>query len=216
MKYVVVLPSIHKGYTEDCLQTCNLDNILVVDNTKHNLGVAASWNVGVRHALRNNLDYLVILSAAMRFGPLGGQDFVEAMTKNESEVAVEPDEGIGWHFIALRTDLFRMVGFFDFNYYPAYFEETDFAYRIQLAYGWQTKRPLWPKCHIDAKVESIAHGMRLGGVNVHMGQQSARYAKKWGGAPGFETFTTPFNLPIQGPKPWRFFEGEDVINRWMR
>jgi hypothetical protein len=190
MTYAVVVPSIYKPYTEECLKTVKFDgSVLVVDNTVKNAGVAASWNVGARYVRQKKLDHLILMSASMRFGEPGGMDFIRQLDTHCFEAALEPDDGIGWHLIAFHRATLEQVGWFDPNYHPAYYEDNDFSYRLQLAFGWRTKRPLWPKVHIDAHVETVAHGLKLGGVQVDMGKMLQRYIDKWGGEPGSETFT---------------------------
>lgn len=191
MSYVVVLPSIYQPYTDDCLATCKLSNILVVDNTVENRGVAASWNLGIDYMVTENAEWLIILSAGVRFGDLGGQEFIIALDAYPTAKVIEGSWGLGWHLIAFRREIFDKVGRFDEAFHPAYFEDNDFAYRIKLAYNLHP--PYWPKVDVDAWVRSFAHGERYGGVQADGGALLRYYTDKWGGPPGKETFTTPFD-----------------------
>lgn len=179
--------------------------VVVYNTTEVNLGVAGSWNIGVKHMVECGHDWLVILSAGVRFGDAGGRDFLrclefqcEPWPSSHGIGALEAADGLGFHLIAFHKSVFQRVGYFDQNFYPAYHEDNDFSYRIQLAYGIDSRAPdfvgpLWPKVGTDAYLDSIAHGILKGGVTVDFVALEERYYSKWGGHSGSETFTTPFD-----------------------
>lgn len=176
--------------------------LAVVYNTpEHNLGVAGSWNVGRAETLRTSADWLVVLSAAVRFGPRGGRDFLgvlsPASAKSSLIPVVEAGNGLGWHLIAFHNSLLRKIGPFDPIYSPAYFEDNDYMVRIQRAYDRDTKAPgfvgpLWPKVETDATMVEIAHGIKRSGVHIDMEGLKAKFVEKWGPD---EAFRTPYNDP---------------------
>ena len=208
--YVAVLPSIHQPWTDECLASCQFDPILVVDNTVRNWGVAASWNQGIEQMYRDGADWLIIVSAGVRFGESGGLDLVAEMEDHPRALAVEAGpcrwdnegfavEGFGWHLIALHRRLFDAVGRFDENYFPAYYEDVDFGRRVQL---WLRDHPnesdwlggaWWPKVTVAGSLAGTAHGVSLGGAKVEPLRLEAYYVRKWGGLSGFETYDHPFN-----------------------
>ena len=85
------------------------------DPDGHNLGVAGSWNVGARQVLERELDWLVIVSTSMLFGP-------ELHTTFRHEVEAHPDAqivecaGNSWHLIAIARWTLEAVGLFDEHY----------------------------------------------------------------------------------------------------
>lgn len=181
------------------------DQLVVVFNTpRHNLGVAASWNVGIHQMYEASNDWLVICSAAVRFGPAGGEDFLRELVdwdtgrfERHGICALEADGGLGWHLIAFHRSVFERVGYFDENFWPAYHEDNDFSYRIQLAYDVDSRAPdfvgpLWPKVAVDARLDQVAHGIKRGGVTVDLVALEQYYARKWGGTSTNETLTSPF------------------------
>jgi hypothetical protein len=116
-----------------------IDNILIIDNSNSyktnrdvkvfnmpsNLGVAASWNLGIKcypHA-----PYWVI----------GSNDniFVAGSLKKILE-ASSPDKlvmtGQAWNTFSIGSNIVKKIGLFDENYYPAYHEDTDYMERIRL------------------------------------------------------------------------------------
>jgi hypothetical protein len=213
VSFVAVLPSIWPEWTELCLASMSyelLSQTVVVDNAapNRNLGVAASWNVGARILQQQEADWLVIISAAMRFGAPGGRDFLAELDAAPAEAwAIEagpcprwPGMGFGWHLIAFRASTFERVGLFDENFWPAYFEDLDFGHRIRCASGWAAgEEPMWPKVDVDADLAGFAHGIHLAGVEQDPSGLIRYYSRKWGvppGAPASEVFyTNPFGDP---------------------
>lgn len=232
MTATIVVPSIDSAYTRECIETMRFvdpatvpdvrhgndlvivngetwtdgkpqHRLVVVFNTPaHNRGVAGSWNLGVREMYRAGHDWLVICSAAVRFGEAGGLDFIPALYDapdiGHGIRAVEADDGLGWHLIAFHRSVFQRVGYFDENYWPAYHEDNDLSYRIQLAYGVDSRAPdfagpLWPKVTVDATLDQVAHGIKRGGVSVDLVELERYYVRKWGGTSTHETFKTPFD-----------------------
>lgn len=204
MKYTVVLPSIYQAWTDLCLKNCKLENILVVDNTTENKGVAASWNLGIDNMGR--ADWLIILSAAMRFGESGGLDFIEALEKAEDTIALEAGMGLGWHMIAFHKDTIEKVGRFDANFYPAYFEDIDYGHRIRLAFG-NLDPPYWGKFMVDAGIAGWGHGLSLGQIPGRGDETKAYMLEKWGDLSGAELYEHPFNDPNNSIKYWPEFRG---------
>lgn len=216
MTFVGVLPSVHPPYLDACIATIAdpfLAHVVVLDNTTHNLGVAASWNVGVRAMYAQDAEWLVILSAAMRFGDAGGLDFLahlEAQTGDEWAIEAgpcptDPTYGFGWHCIAFPRRTFDRVGLFDENFWPAYYEDLDFGHRIRCASGWEVGQdPMWPKVDVDATLASVAHGHKLGGIAIDPHKLAAYYEAKWGTMPGSSdrVFSTPFGDPQHGLDYW--------------
>lgn len=191
MTYLAILPSIYRPWTNACLRSCRLDGVELVDNTRRNRGVAASWNLGVHHVRGEKLDWLIIMSAACRFGDAGGADFIEHLEATDgAEIAVEADNGVGWHLIAFPRFVLEKVGFFDENFHPAYYEDNDYAYRMRLEFGQSAP---WPKVGVDVRLEGLQHGRDLANVQVDFATLRSYYVRKWGGMPSHEHFTKPFN-----------------------
>lgn len=113
MSYAIVLPSILPEYTRACIDSLDTqarEHLLVIDNTQRNLGVAGSWNVGARKVVTERLDWLVVLSAGVRFGPSQGRDFLAQLPAWDGAWCVEADEGLGWHCFAEDTEVLTDEG----------------------------------------------------------------------------------------------------------
>lgn len=207
MTYLVCLPSIWPAYTKQCLAGLDpkiAEHTLVLDNTIENLGVAGSWNVGARRVIAEKLDWLVVLSAATRFGVSGGRDFIEHIEENPDAWIVEsgwalrePSElWVGWHLLAWsRTNILERVGLFDENYWPAYGEDADISWRVLLAMRDAGGKDVWRKCDVDAWIEMQGHGVELAKVPHSMARTIRYHTEKWGGWSGAERFTHPFGDP---------------------
>ena len=177
--------------------------LIVVYNTpEKNLGCAGSWNLGVDAVIRGGYDWLWILSAGVRFGKHGGADFVDILdgliAARPNVLGAEADGGLGWHCIAFPRHVLERVGRFDPIFHPAYFEDNDYSYRMQLAYGIDSRAPgfvgpLWPKVDVDAKLPEVAHGIIRSGVSVDFVELERRYVEKWGGKSPEERWTHPYN-----------------------
>lgn len=213
--FVAVLPSVLPGWTSQCLDSMSgelVSHTRVVNNAppRPNLGVAASWNVGVRDAQALEVEWLVVISAAMRFGNPGGTDFLDALDAAPADAwAIEAGEqprreghGFGWHCIAFHLWAFDRVGLFDENYWPAYWEDCDWAYRVRLACGWEPGAdPIWPKVPLDADLEAYGHGIRFAGIETDPHALQRYYSVKWGGPPAHEEYDHPFGDP-RHPLSW--------------
>lgn len=149
-----------------------------------NIGVAASWNVGVDFMRAIDADVLWIASSSVHF-TRGATDLDDRAMGPSGAWAHD----MGWHLVALTAEAFDRCGLFDEGFWPAYWEDTDFSRRMRLTFlGEELIRPTH---HIGAKLLGIALSRRVVDVNLH--PNTKRYLAKWGGTDGYETFATPWN-----------------------
>jgi len=83
-------------------------------------------------------------------------------------------------------------GRFDQKFYPAYFEDNDFHYRLKLKHerGVATSDALY--YHYGSR--TIKENVDVGEISdSYYIQNKQRYIEKWGGEPGKEKFKIPFN-----------------------
>lgn len=211
-KLLVVIPVMNKDVADICIDSLlmpksaaglNPEDILIVDNSKlgwgheyglrtyrdpdgHNLGTSRAWNVGAREVLAKKLDYLVIMSQSMRFGPELHTTWVKQMEAFWGAPCIEAD-GHSWHLIAIHRSVFEKVGLFDENFYPAYFEQIDFCYRMRML----DLEGSWPRVWVNALSQGVAIANET--IRVPAAPLLAYYAHKWGGAKGEERFKIPFD-----------------------
>jgi len=174
---------------------------------RYNLGVAASWNRIVMHGMSLGYDRITISSNDTRLLP-------GTLAYMEEQVPCGPDDVLwmlgGFNAFRLHTSFIHKVGWFDENFYPAYFEDNDFVRRCELA---GAKYYHLPRCNagtettMDAPMEIGAVDIESGGGSRTVGSDpvyakhnrntfgnwnATHYRMKWGGAPGGEKFTIPY------------------------
>lgn len=162
---------------------------VLVDNSVKNIGVASSWNKGVDRVLASQADWLILLSTAIRFNE-GGIDFLDGLEKSSAHMVSGID--CGWHLHAISRDVLERVGRFDPLFNPGYYEDNDYLYRYRIEYGEPAgSNHDWIPVDYDSLGD--AHSLRFDHVSIDIGQQRAKYQRKWGGDPDRELWTTPFN-----------------------
>ena len=191
-----------------------------------NRGVAASWNQGVRWGLANGYEHFLILNNDLIVHPQAVENLVRAFERPDVYLASMYDAGdeitqpeelprlrlaplshppapnfsaflIGTKTLEAMTAAGDPLGgFFDEGFYPAYFEDNDYYYRLKLYLGeaaaiattdalcyhycgrTQYQSPDAPVVPHDRYEENCVY-----------------YVKKWGGKPGEERFRSPFGRP---------------------
>ena len=98
------------------------------------MGVAASWNAGVSEALIQGAEFVTLCSTSIRFTDGGEQlcDIADFCIEN-TQWPWGFESLNGWHLITLGAVTLELVGEFDENYYPAYYEDCDYVHRMRLA-----------------------------------------------------------------------------------
>lgn len=217
---LTIIPVLDESITDKCIDSILMpnsaaglspDEILLVDNSRegnwvskyglrtyrdpngHNLGVARSWNIGVQEVLDKGLDYLLIMSTSMLFGPELHITLKKQLKTFWGENFLEAD-GHSWHCIAIHRRVFNEIGLFDTNYYPAYEEQIDWCYRarmVGLEGGWR---------HIWFNAMSQGSAMHNNMISCPNPPLQAYYADKWGGKKGEEKNIVPW-----GDKPLGYF-----------
>lgn len=203
MRWLVVIPWIGPADLLDgCLrsmdkQECPDVPVLIVDNSADggartlklpglavhrapkNLGVAASWNLG----LARDAEYTLLLSAAMRF------DHGLSATLNLLDDVVcsfGAQTAHAFHAHVVGRECVRKVGTFDERFWPIEYEDTDYRRRMMLA--GMGELPHAGQAHMTCVGGSIAG--RMGYVPKSEGPR-LHYVAKWGGEPGEETSQVP-------------------------
>lgn len=215
MTYNVVVP-IYLGGEKviNLFETFDVDlsHLIIVDNTPlmscakedfdpatvlfypENIGVARAWNIG----LKAGVDWTFIVSQSMVFPGGFSNVLLEFDPTNEYCWFTEH----GWHCAAISKKTVELIGLFDTNFYPAYFEDADYYRRMCLA-GIQHGPPHKPP------VATSSIGTSIGaGAKVNFTALDEYFREKWNGGPGDDQkdmFTLPF-----GDKPLSYFPERSV------
>lgn len=165
-----------------------------------NRGLARSWNDGWEAAQREGAESVLIASDDAYAGPGDLYRLVHAAQLNPDVYKVS---GKGYderenriqdqHFslAVINPIAWSLVGNFDQNFWPIYFEDRDWYRRAELA-------GLQAMCiegthiyHAGSKTLYTATDMET--HHRRFRANEAYYVRKWGGRLGEETFTRPFN-----------------------
>ncbi len=241
MDNFVVVPTYGcKGLLEatlTCLITQDIGSIkiLVVDNspTPHdltywtrdgrvtqmsfpsNLGVGASWNLGMRWALSRGAEYLLVVNHdvvlrpdtyRLLLEPLGG--FVsgvgvhtspEVHWKDPLAIGIFPKLRGGPDFscFVIKKAFYEAVGPFDECFYPAYREDNSYHWRAKCAgRGDEIFSVSVPYLHVNGGSAAIKENPGLKALNDSRWQKNGDlYQDMWGGPPGREIYKVPFDGP---------------------
>lgn len=186
----------------------------VIPNYAENIGVSRGWNEGIYRAQESAVDALLIANDDVFFYPgclanLYGHfksldiDLLTAINIREGTPDADgiADSADFSCFMINPHDFTDKFGWFDEKFSPAYFEDNDMAYRMRLLggrYGLDTSAHMYHK----GSVTQNWNGEPV--VTSEMFETNKRYyAVKWGGTPGLEQYTAPYNgLTGKTPKDW--------------
>jgi GT2 family glycosyltransferase len=175
----------------------------VIPNYDDNIGVSRSWNNGLGESVWE--DYTLIVNDDVIFEP---GSVVKMINELESDLTIDlvtavntrdwPVEGSGnpdepdYSAFMVRSKMFpRKFGWFDENFYPAYFEDNDMSYRIRLG-GGKEKKLLTARMYHAGSVTQNWNGEQVVDHAAFVLNRDY-YVSKWGGTPGEEKYTAPFN-----------------------
>lgn len=187
----------------------------IIDNSVDNIGVASSWNKGIKLAIQDGYKYAIICNDDIEFykgaieSLVNGINAIDAFTISPNSQLIGRDFN-RYHyprngyisgseyacFIVNMEKMVEEVGYFDENFYPAYYEDNDMNYRIKLAGGYE---------FIDTEVGIIHHGSATGADVISHDrwlELEQYYISKWGGKPREELWTSPYNDADKELKYW--------------
>ena len=169
-----------------------------------NLGVPASWNLG----LKRGAHWTLVCSASTRFEvPLA--EFLDGAAERAGDYGLQlfnsSGEGMGWHLVIFGKATVDRIGYLDENYYPAYYEDNDYGYRMRVArigYCEGVGHPTWAgPVHDVGNAIALSSGI-VGMTAYDMMALKHYYSTKWGGPPSKELWEHPFNNPANGLDYW--------------
>jgi len=141
----VIIPVLNRfDLLEHCISTidCEVENLLIIDNSGSysipkglydqkvwvlnmpaNLGVAGSWNLGIKSF--PFAPYWVVASNDVFFQPRQLERFAEI---SRPDLLIKSTQS--WGCFSLGSDIVKKVGLFDENFHPAYYEDVDYETRL--------------------------------------------------------------------------------------
>ena len=161
------------------------NNFVIVHEPEYNYGVAKSWNV-LCNTIFEHYNNALILNDDVYLGY--GSDVVNKAIENSKSGIVQSEKN--WSVFLINRNLFDLVGDFDEIFHPAYYEDSDYLYRMKLlGIRQDIDKTLNP--HIFRASQTYEKNPEL--VNEAMRINRERYIEKWGNSPLLEIFSTPYN-----------------------
>lgn len=162
-------------------QGIEFDNVFVQEK---NLGVAASWNF-LCDKIFETCDYALILNDDIYLGQKFSQiqDLIKRKPNRFMRAVID------WCAFIMPKSVFMEVGRFDECFYPAYYEDKSYEYRMKLKGVPVLKTPeLIPYVYTNSK--TIEKDYKL---YEQVKKNKQIYIQMWGGEPEREKFKTPYN-----------------------
>lgn len=206
-KFIVAIPTINRAdllnealekYFEDFKDT----HIAICDNGKQdiitreenfmiyrpeeNLGVSKSWNMLIDYADKIKATHVLVLNDDIYLGKTEHE--INMLIRNNTD-ADFINSFHNWCSYILKVDAWKKAGKFDEEFFPAYFEDNSFDYKMTLIGAKKT----WTS-FLDPFV--YRNSMTIAkdpALNNRFQQNRELYIQMWGGLPTEEKYTTKFN-----------------------
>lgn len=196
-------------------------NVIVIPNWTKNIGVSKGWNRGIASAIVAGATHIFVANDDIVLSPGAlsvladrldrGDECVLATGRNTWQANLSQAECLDrkgdnegenpdYSCFMITPRYLETVGWFDENFTPAYFEDNDSHYRINLSghkafnVGMAT---IWHPGSVSRKIGSIAEV-----THDNFRKNREYYVRKWGGIPGQEKFAFPFNDPTKTVLDW--------------
>ena len=114
----------------DTVQDCRILSL------PSNLGVATSWNLGIKLFAEQPVFYFS--SADTQYQP-GALEILATAAEDEITLCEQTPH---WQTFAIGWRVVEQIGLFDESFYPIYFEDTEYTARAALAEVVITKKPI--------------------------------------------------------------------------
>ncbi len=168
---------------QEALNVLKHKNVTILRQT-HNIGVARSWNILCNKIFKIK-DFALILNDDIYLGK-NEHEIILLLENMQLALYTSP---IDWCTFLLPKTTYTTIGEFDEEFYPAYFEDNDYEYRIFMNGLQMAKIPfLMPSVFRRSQTLQLDSTIKDGFTKTR-----ERYLKKWGGEPTFEKYKKPFN-----------------------
>jgi len=165
-------------------QNIDYEDACVIRNQK-NVGVAAAWNQICENLFSNGFTHVVILNDDIYLGKTENELIKLVERKPESLIRASID----WCAFIIPKKIYEKVGKFDECFYPAYYEDKSYEYRMKLCGAHMYKTPqLIPK-----RYRSSASLEKDPSILEYSKKNKKLYIEMWGGEPEREKYKTPYN-----------------------
>jgi len=207
MKLIIGIPTLNRAdllnealekYFEDFQNT----EIFIVDNGNQsiitreekfaiyrpteNLGVAKSWNHIMDYADKVQATHVLMLNDDIY---LGRTEHEIRMVLRNSVDADFINSFHNWCCFILTTDMWNKAGKFDEEFFPAYFEDNSFDYKMSLV----NAKKSWTSFLDPVMYRNSMTIAKDPSINNRFALNKQMYIDMWGGLPTEEKYLTKFN-----------------------
>jgi GT2 family glycosyltransferase len=207
MKLIIGIPTLNRAdllnealekYFEDFKDT----EIFIVDNGNQsiitreekfaiyrpteNLGVAKSWNMIMDYANKVDATHVLMLNDDIYLGRTE-HEIKMVMRNNQNADFIHSFQN--WCSYILTVDIWKKAGKFDEEFFPAYFEDNSFDYKMTLINAKKT----WTSFLDPFLYRNSMTIAKDPALNNRFAQNRATYIEMWGGLPTKEIYLTKFN-----------------------
>jgi GT2 family glycosyltransferase len=151
-----------------------------------NLNVSGSWNVILDYADKINATHVLMLNDDVVLGRTEHE--IKMLIKNNPDVPFI-NSLMNWCSFILTIDGYKEIGGFDESYFPNYFNDNDYCYRMRLL-GLERLNTSFLNPLIYRNSMTIAKAPSL---NNRFMEYRQNYINKWGGLPMEEKYLSEFN-----------------------
>jgi len=162
------------------------EKMFVIYRPPQNLGVAGSWNMIMDYADRLGFTHVLMLNDDIMLGRTGYE--INLLIEQNLEVPFI-NSYQNWCSFILRVDAWKQVEGFDTEFFPAYFEDNSFCYKMRLqnmerVHTFELNPLVYRNSMTIAKEPSL---------NNNFMRNRQVYIDMWGGLPNEEKYTTKYN-----------------------
>jgi hypothetical protein len=179
----------------------------VVDKNSKNI-LSKSWNKGIVKAFKQGCKYVIVPNLDIELSRDTIDNLVDFANQDDSVMWSGRCSNTGanypqgdfvvnsfevydnFSFFMVSPRLFKEVGKFDEKFIPAYGEDVDMQYRLELAGKKHTC--VWMARFVHFGQTTIKNCKDITESEVK-GSTDAYFLKKWGGLPRQQVYLTPFN-----------------------
>ena len=161
-----------------------IPNVFLYEEDK-NIGVAGSWNKLCKIIFEKH-NHALILNDDVYLGY--NTDTVNSVINKYEYSLVQ--SYVSWSVILMSKYMYDYIGDFDETFYPAYYEDSDYLYRMKLK---GIRQDVEAELNPQTVRISMTQERDPELVNASMQENRLRYIEKWGNSPLLETFLTPYN-----------------------
>jgi GT2 family glycosyltransferase len=171
--------------------TQKFNNVYILPQA-YNLGVAKSWNMFHDHYQD---DHVIIANDDVQVEPYTIERLVTAAETNPRNILFsgEQNSGNAFSLFLLTKRGYDLIGKFDEAFYPAYFEDNDYARRMLLKGFTIVSITGATYLHVGSSTMKKYTQVEMDKHHHAFRACQARYIAKWGGLPTQEQFYTEFN-----------------------